>query len=160
MFVALISALFISVAPAHDTLAFPAPNPNTVVNKTKLLRMVNTLREKGYKCGDTWYGPTKPLSWNDQLEAAAQAHSNDMQTRKYFAHRSPEGNNAGFRIDQAGYSWKAYGENIGMGFRTEEEMINGWKESPSHCKNIMSPSFTEMGVARSGVYWTQAFGKR
>ncbi len=160
MLLSLITSCLLFAAPLGDTASFPAPNPNTILNKTKLLRLVNNLRAEGCKCGDTWYKPAAPLQWNDQLEAAAQAHSNDMETRKYFAHRSPEGNNAGLRLDKAGYKWKAFGENIGMGFRNEDEVVAAWKESPSHCKNMLSANFTEMGVARSGVYWTQAFGKR
>lgn len=160
MLLSFITACMLAFGPVADTALFPPPNPNTVLNKTKLLRLVNNLRATGCKCGDTQYGPVAPLQWNDQLEAAAQAHSTDMETRKYFAHRSPEGNNAGFRLDKAGYNWKAFGENIGMGFRNEDEVVAGWKQSPSHCKNMLNANFTEMGVARSGVYWTQAFGKR
>jgi uncharacterized protein YkwD len=160
MLLSIISACLLFAAPAGDTLHFPTPQSNTVLNKTKLLRLVNNLRAAGCKCGDTWYAPAAALQWNDQLEAAAQAHSSDMATRKYFAHRSPEGTNAGFRLDKAGYKWKAFGENIGMGFRNEDEVVTAWKDSPSHCKNMLSANFTEMGVAREGVYWTQAFGKR
>lgn len=160
MFLSSICALLLSVAPAKDTALFPAPDPNTLINKTQLLRLVNGIRTRGCNCGDTWYGPVAPLTWNDQLEAAAQAHSRDMQTRNYFAHKSPEGHNAGIRLDKAGYNWSAFGENIGMGYRNEEEVINAWRESPSHCKNIMNGKFTEMGVARAGSYWTQTFGRR
>ena len=160
MLLSLFTACMLFAAPVGDTAHFPAANPNTVLNKTKLLRLVNNLRTSGCKCGDTQYGPVAPLQWNDQLEAAAQVHSNDMEARKYFAHRSPEGNNAGYRLDTTGYKWKAFGENIGMGFRNEDEVVAAWKESPSHCKNMLNANFTEMGVARAGVYWTQTFGKR
>ncbi|WP_158069975.1 CAP domain-containing protein [Cnuella takakiae] len=147
-----------------QTIAGPGPGPKTSgpepLNKTGVLRLVNEIRSKGCQCGDTWYGPAAPLLWNDQLEAAAQSHSDDMFTRKYFAHRSPEGKNAGFRIEQAGYKWMSYGENIGMGYRDEAEVVNAWKGSPSHCKNLMNANFKEMGVARNGQYWTQTFGKK
>lgn len=143
--------------PASDS---SRPNPVEQLNKTKVLRLVNDIRAKGCQCGDTWYKPVAPLLWNDQLETAAIAHSRDMQTRNYFAHKSPEGQNAGIRIDQAGYKWKAFGENIGMGYRDEAEVVQAWKTSPSHCKNLMSATFKDMAVARSGPYWTQAFGSR
>jgi len=48
---------------------------------------------------------------------------------------------------------------------TPEEAVAGWLQSPHHCENLMTPRFTEMGVAfavnpatDAGVYWTQTFG--
>lgn len=149
------------------TLAFtPVPSDSTrpgavaQLNKSKVLRLVNEIRSKGCRCGDTWYNAVSPLVWNDQLEAAAVAHSRDMEARNFFAHKNPEGNNAGFRIDAAGYKWKAFGENIGMGYRDETEVVQAWKASPSHCKNLMSATFKDMAVGRSGAYWTQTFGTK
>lgn len=130
------------------------------VNKTQMLRLVNEVRAKGCQCGDTWYNPVAPITWNDQLEKAALAHSNDMLTRQFFSHISPEGNNAGERIELAGYNWAAFGENIGMGYKDEAEVVAAWKSSPSHCKNIMNGNYREMGVGRAGIYWTQNFAKR
>jgi len=53
-----------------------------------------------------------------------------------------------------------YGENIGMGYKNEKEMVEGWLKSPGHCKNIMNKGYKEMGVAKVGSYWTQTFGAR
>lgn len=130
------------------------------VNKTQLLQLVNDTRKKGCQCGDTWYPPAAPVAWNDLLEKAAQLHSRDMYANKYFSHIAADGSNAGVRIDAAGYRWKAYGENIAMGFNSEQEVVAGWIKSPGHCKNIMGKQFTEMGVAKAGSYWTQEFGTR
>lgn len=160
MFLSLIVATLTATAPVKDTTLFPAADPRTVVNKTRLLRLVNDIRGKGAQCGDTWYPAAPVLSWNDQLESAAQAHSNDMQARNFFAHVSPDGFNAGYRIDKAGYNWATFGENIGKGYRDEAEVVAAWKASPGHCKNLMNGKFTEMGVARNGSYWTQTFGRK
>lgn len=157
--IASIFSLILTLSPANDSTVFNPGDP-TAVNKTRVLRLVNELRSKGAKCGDTYYHPAPAMSWNDQLEQAAQAHSNDMAARKYFNHFSPEGENAGERIDRAGYRWKSFGENIGLGYRTEEEVIEGWRKSPSHCKNMMNPQYTEMAVARNGEYWTQNLGSK
>ncbi|MDQ3277043.1 MAG: CAP domain-containing protein, partial [Bacteroidota bacterium] len=53
----------------------PGPGP---VNKQLLLQMVNDVRKKGCKCGDTYYPAAPILAWNSQLEKAALVHSNDM----------------------------------------------------------------------------------
>ena len=130
------------------------------VNKITILKLVNEARKKGCKCGDTYYTAAPALTWNEQLEKAALAHSADMDRRKYFSHTSPNGDRAGERIEKAGYHWLAYGENIGMGYRNEKEVVEGWLKSPGHCRNIMNKDYKEMGVAKVGKYWTQTFGTK
>ena len=161
----LLAFLFFSCSKAElsDDTAVKTENPSTVpttVNKTVLLQLVNEVRKKGCQCGDTYYYPAPVVTWNSQLEAAAYEHSEDMYANKYFDHIAPDGSNGGLRIEQAGYNWMTYGENIAVGFRSEKEVIDGWLQSPGHCKNIMNKSFKEMGVARVGTYWTQEFGAR
>ena len=130
------------------------------VNKSLLLQLVNDVRKKGCKCGDTYYYPTTPLTWNTQLETAAYNHSKDMYQKKYFSHRAPDGSNGGVRIDRVGYQWKAFAENIAAGYATEKAVVEGWIKSPGHCKNIMGKAYKEMGVARMGNYWTQEFATK
>lgn len=130
------------------------------VNKTLMLQLVNDVRKKGCQCGDTWYPPAASVTWNDMLERAALNHSRDMYQNNYFSHSSQDGTGAGVRIQQAGYNWKSYGENIAMGYKDEREVVNGWINSPGHCKNIMNKNYKEMGVAKAGGYWTQEFGSK
>ncbi|MFL5738867.1 MAG: CAP domain-containing protein [Flavisolibacter sp.] len=130
------------------------------VNKTRIIKLINEARAKGCTCGDTWYAAVPALGWNNQLEAAALAHSNDMMKNKYFAHTGSDASTAGMRIEDAGYTWRNYGENIGQGYKTEDEVVDGWLHSPGHCRNIMSKDFKEMAVARSGDLWTQVFAAK
>ena len=130
------------------------------VNRAKLLQLVNAVRSKGCQCGDTYYYPAPPVTWNTQLETAAYNHSADMAKNKYFSHAEADGGRAGARLDRVGYAWKTYGENIGEGYKTEKEMVDGWLASPGHCKNIMNKAYRDMGVARVGTLWTQVFGSR
>lgn len=158
----------ISLFSTRATFAqtFAATDNNTTirvpetVNRAKMLQLVNVVRRKGCQCGDTYYYPAPPIVWNAQLETAAYNHTADMATKKYFSHTEANGSRAGTRMEQAGYYWKTYGENIGEGYKTEKEMINGWLASPGHCKNIMNKTYKEMGVARVGTLWTQVFGSR
>jgi uncharacterized protein YkwD len=130
------------------------------VDKEVLLKLVNDVRKKGCNCGDTYYPPAPPLTWNNVLEKVALEHSHDMSQNKYFSHTGADGSSAGERIQRAGYAWKFYGENIASGYRTEQEVITGWIGSPGHCKNIMGKDYREMGVAREGNLWTQEFGTK
>ena len=132
----------------------------TPINKTVLLQMVNDARAKGCNCGTTYMPPVAPLVWNTQLETAAYNHSNDMFTRNYFSHYSPEGTTAGTRASAAGYRWRALGENIAKGYPTESAVITAWLKSSGHCRNIMNSRFKDMGISRVGSYWTQVLGSK
>jgi uncharacterized protein YkwD len=111
--------------------------------------------------------PVAQLAWNDALFSAAARHSADMARRDYFEHASPEGHRVGARVTSEGYSWRAVGENIAGGDRTVDGVMRGWTASESHCRNMMSAEFSEVGVAcveRSnstwGTYWTMVLGRR
>ena len=130
------------------------------IDKEVLLRLVNDVRKKGCKCGGVNMPAVPPLTWNDQLAKAAAAHSRDMNAKNYFAHKNAEGAEAGDRIRAAGYTWMAYGENIAYNNGDEQSVMEGWLGSPSHCKTIMNGIYKEMGVGRSGAYWTQDFGTK
>ena len=75
-FVSLPAALFSLMAlinePLHNTINAPnTVDPTVSVNKTLMLQLVNQVRQKGCKCGDTYYYPVQPVKWNNQLEEAA-----------------------------------------------------------------------------------------
>jgi uncharacterized protein YkwD len=148
------------VLPKDEVAGNEPATTSPTVNKSLILQLVNEVRTKGCQCGNTYYQPATPVSWNNQLEAAAYVHSADMNQNNFFSHTAPNGTNAGVRITNAGYNWRTYGENIASGYKTEASVVKGWVESEGHCKNIMNPAFKEMGVARAGNYWTQEFGAR
>jgi uncharacterized protein YkwD len=77
-----------------------------------------------------------------------------MDRKNYFNHINKDGKSPGDTLFDAGYQWATYGENIAKGYSTEESAIQGWLNSPGHCRNIMNPSFKEMGIGTSGPYWT------
>jgi len=154
-----IQALLITVAimsgGCEDQYLDAPANPD----KEKLLRLVNEVRATGCNCGNDYYPPVNAVVWNEQLEEAAQKHSTDMKKHKDLNHEGSDGSSAGDRINATGYSWNTYGENIAVGYPTEEKVIQGWLQSIGHCKNIMNGNFTQMGVATSGAYWTQVFAR-
>lgn len=124
-----------------------------------ILRLVNEVRSEGCKCGDLYYGPVNPVTWNETVEEAAQNHSDDMYENNFFDHYGSDGSTAGVRLADVGYQWSAYGENIAMGYVSAESVFYGWLGSKGHCENIMSPNVTHMGTAVRGVYWTQVFAR-
>lgn len=86
-----------------------------------------------------------------RLEAAAQAHAEDMVERRFFAHDTPEGRRPEDRALDAGYPTKHYssGENLAWGTGLEAspvEIVDGWMNSPGHRANILRNAFTQIGV--------------
>ncbi len=134
--------------------------PAESVNKAKLLQLVNEIRQAGCTCGTTRMPAVPAISWNDLLEKAATNHSADMNTNDYFSHTSKDGRTLGQRVTAVGYVWRGLGENIAKGYANEEAVIQGWKNSAGHCENIMSVDMKEMGLGKSGDYWTQVLGKK
>lgn len=132
------------------------------------LERINRWRASARSCGTAGrFAAAPPVTWNDALVRAAAGHTRDMAQRRYFAHARPGGPTLQQRIDDAGYPWRAIGENIAAGPDSVAAAIEGWQRSDPHCANLMSPDFTEVGLAcvpasagdRHDRYWTLDFGK-
>ncbi len=114
-----------------DVLAYA-----TNVNASGLLSETNAHR--------TSHGRTT-LSLNNLLSQAAQAKANDMATRNYWSHNTPEGNPPWIFVDQVGYAYQKAGENLAYGFATSSDTVTGWMNSASHRDNMLDSAFSEVG---------------
>lgn len=115
-----------------------------------------------------------PLSINEQLDQAADLHSQDQASMDNMTHTGSNGSDLGMRIQGEGYQFSTAAENVsqvaldaetvmygGQGFNNIG--IVGWMESEGHRDNILNPNLQEIGigyaVAEDGSpYWTQNFG--
>jgi uncharacterized YkwD family protein len=99
------------------------------------------------------------LKLDTELSKVAKEKSVDMKNNGYFSHTSPNYGSPFDMMKQFGISYRAAGENIAMGQRSPEEVVNAWMNSEGHRKNILSSSFTHIGVGHvaDGNYWTQMF---
>jgi uncharacterized protein YkwD len=127
---------------------------SSTINKQQWIKMVNDVRAKGCNCGGKKYPAAPAVKWNENLEQAAQKHANDMYRYNYFSHTGKDGSTVRTRVSATGYQWVMCAENIGMNYKTESQVMQGWLNSPSHCEEIMNELFTEIGVAVKGKYWT------
>jgi len=130
----------------------------------RVLELTNEVRAQGANCGGQDYPPVPPLVMQEHLRCSSRLHSVDMVERGFFEHTNPDGDGPAERISAAGYTWMAFGENIGWGYPSADGMMDGWINSPEHCANLMSDWFTELGVgffSGAGEFtWTQNFGDR
>jgi len=87
------------------------------------------------------------------LQAAAQEKANDMATKGYFAHTSPQGLTSWYWFEQVGYNFDYAGENLAVNFSDSQDVTNAWMNSPEHRANILSGDFTQIGIATAaGIY--------
>jgi hypothetical protein len=94
------------------------------------------------------------LAFNSKLMNAAQAKANDMVTRNYWSHNTPDGSPPWVFITNAGYSYSGAGENLAYGQQTSAQVISDWYGSPSHKDNLLNNFYTEVGfgVANSADF--------
>lgn len=87
------------------------------------------------------------LKVNSTLNAAAQAKVQDMFTKNYFSHVSPDSKTPWDFFKNVGYKYSAAGENLAIDFATAEDVNRGLMDSPTHRANILNKLYTEIGVA-------------
>ena len=135
------------------------PNTGTTTDKTddsvsdyekEVVNLVNEIRKE--------YGLSE-LTLNTELSAVARTKSQDMKDKQYFSHTSPTYGSPFDMMKTFGISYRTAGENIAMGYRTPEAVVDGWMNSEGHRANILNSSYKEIGVGyvSSGNYWTQMF---
>jgi len=142
--------------------------PEWVQFEEEVLLLVNEFRSQPADCGELGeFEPAAPLAMNPVLRCSARLHSVDMFERDYFDHDTPDGVDPFQRMAEAGFEGSRAGENIALGQRTPEEVMQAWMDSDGHCENIMRPEYTLIGIgyapgaaARQGKsnFWTQNFG--
>ncbi|WP_433052837.1 CAP domain-containing protein [Dactylosporangium sp. CS-033363] len=139
---------------APTTPSTPAADKYTVL-ETQVVTLTNNYRTAN-GCG--------ALRIDTRLVAAARAHSTDMVTKNFFDHTGSNGSNFVQREVAAGYTTGASAENIAWGYRTAQDVVTGWINSPGHRANILNCSSVAVGVgvaykADGTPYWTQDFGR-
>lgn len=107
-----------------------------------------------------------PLTVNRQLTQAAMGHAQDMAQNDFLSHTGSNGSTMQSRVEAAGYSWAALGENVAAGQPDAQSVMRSWMGSEGHRSNILSPDFTEIGVGYQANgnstythYWAQVFGR-
>lgn len=130
--------------PCANAQATPTP-ANLALIETATLCLINQERARHDE---------PPLRPNDNLERAAQSHSQEMVADDYFAHDSPSGLTPLARAQAAGYitrstSEYAFGENIAWGtleLSTPSAIVSAWIASPEHLANILYAPYRDTGI--------------
>lgn len=150
------SLTFLTVKPQERgsiSLEFTQSNLSIdFVSEQKMLELVNQERLK--------FG-SPSLVWDESLTKVGRNHSRDMFTKGYFSHYSPEGQDVGDRLDEAGINYSLAGENLALAPNITRAHL-GLINSEGHRRNILDPAFRKIGIGAidGGVYgkmFTQVF---
>jgi len=88
-----------------------------------------------------------PLVLSDDLMRLAEEHSHDMAERRQLSHE-------GFRERRRRTQSRICVENVAHNFPTPETLLDGWRRSPAHHRNLVEPKVVRMGLAGTARYVT------
>lgn len=140
--------------------------PNTDSFDGQILKLVN--QERAEVGAD-------PLQINEQLDRAANLHSQDQAGMDRMTHTGSNGSSIGDRVKKSGYTYSYTAENVAPVALDSETVMHGgegfngitlnpgWMGSENHRNNILNPDFEDIGVgyaesADGSPYWTLSFG--
>ena len=131
-------------------LTIPEEGAAVTQYEQEVIRLVNEIRAQN---------GLSALTYNWELSRVARYKSQDMVDNRYFSHTSPTYGTPFQMIRSFGLSYRSAGENIAYGQRTPQAVVNAWMNSSGHRANILSSSYTQIGVGyvANGHYWTQMF---
>ncbi len=126
-----------------------------LVNRARMDPLGEVAREGDVLAAGISTAPKEALAVVPTLSDAAEAHSEDMDNRDFFAHTNPNGERPWDRAEDAGHENTFVGENIGWigssrtsfdeQARAEDHHTNLWF-SDGHQQNLMSEDWSEIGV--------------
>lgn len=99
------------------------------------------------------------LTVDAKVQRAAQVRA--VETAQSFSHTRPNGSSFSTALTEAGVTYRTAGENIAYGQSTPQAVVDAWMNSSGHRANILSSSYTTIGVGYTVVngtaYWAQLF---
>src|SRR6187200_1220116 len=137
---ALVAAL--AVAAPVSTAAGNAVQRESSLERSIVDRINEVRNENGLR----------PLTLSTSLQAAAVVHTRTLAQRGIFQHESPDGSPFHKRVGRYygpdGFRTWAVGENLVFNSAplNAERAVKAWLDSPPHRKNLLNPTWREIGV--------------
>jgi uncharacterized protein YkwD len=128
-----------------------SPTVQTKINQSEakeIFDISNILRSRHY---------VRLLDWSPKAAQAAYLHSKEMDQRHYFSHDSKWQGDLRKRLETQHVTFQMAGENIAAHYEDSISVSIGWLNSAEHRKNLLNPSFTQLGVGVYQDYYTQDF---
>ncbi len=152
----MIAALILGTAGAADPPEKP-PFPGDAKDSPKLekppekiaadlLRSHNKIRDRIGK---------PAFRMDRRLNSAAQKFARFLAKEGKLEHDA-DGRNPGLRIDDEGYEWASYGENLARGIDDSQEAVDAWMSSGPHRENIVGDE-EQIGFGVADGVWVAVF---
>ncbi len=119
-----------SSQPSKSVLSYGTSTPDSLLSATNERRSENNI---------------PALQSDSELSKAAQLKADDMVSKNYWSHVTPDGKQPWYFIQKSGYSYSAAAENLAYGFTSSKDTINGWMNSPEHKAAMLGKAFSEVG---------------
>ncbi len=141
-------------APGTEDPGSEAPGSSVTTDRQDIQEVLDLVNAERARAG------VPALSLHSGATKAAQIRAQEISVS--FSHTRPDGSQGVTALDQAGVSYRGFGENIAYGQRSASEVMEQWMNSSGHRANILNGSFTSIGIGHykdaNGVdYWTQMF---
>lgn len=88
----------------------------------------------------------KALTANQLLTQAAIAKGKAILESQAFKHNIDDKKFSSW-IRDTGYNYSYVGENLAIDFVTSQGVVEAWKNSPLHKKNLLNPYYQEIGIS-------------
>ncbi|MDW4905375.1 CAP domain-containing protein [Streptomyces sp. ADMS] len=142
--------------PVSTPRIAPAGTPGSLSPADGFLALVNSARAAA---------GSPPVTLDERLRAAAQAHAADMAAAGRLGTESRDGTSVHQRVTAAGYTYLTVGEHLVSGPRTPEEFVDYCLRTEQARRTLHDPAFTQAGLAhvagsRTGdTYWTALWAR-
>jgi len=125
-----------SSPPAEET-----SSPASLSIEASFINMINHIRSSR---------GLQTLLPNAALNNIARSRSQDMLSRGYFSHHTPEGKGISAILQENGIMYACCAENLGQAsppsWGSPETIMNMWMGSGTHRANLLDPHFGQMGI--------------
>jgi len=143
--ICLLMGLAIKSGPIGNIISNPSGKVLSYATSTSLndlLTDTNVARSHNHQA---------PLRLNSDLDVADQAKANDMATRDYWSHVTPDGAAPWTFVSAEKYNYQKLGENLATGFPDDQAVINAWLASPAHRQNLLDSNYDDIGFGFANV---------
>lgn len=136
-------------------VSIPVATPIKIIKDSSVEKKIEPLISAGmsgdilmYTNKERLYHSLDNLLLNEKLNKVATKKVNDLFSKEYFEHISPNGEGVSDLAHDIGYEYLMIGENLAMGsFGSGQEIVQAWMDSPGHRTNILNQKYTEIGIA-------------
>ena len=140
--------------------------------EAQLLEKINTIRQSGQSCRDTFYVSSDVLVWNKALAGAAKTHVKDVLAMAIEGkidirnqappHEGSDGLKVASRATSQGYVFRTIAENLASSSDTNpniEKVIVSWLASTKgHCEALVLSELEDIGLYVEDGVWAAVFG--